>query len=325
MRSPLPDAVLLGSIAMSAIVSVSAVGALLVDRAVRRPPATARLICVACPRCRSRPIALVAVEGARRHLALGRAERAARSCDRRSLGLLFRSRRSGATPGRRRARSCPGSRCSRSSLPAAVRPVDRQRATWTSSRRRRRSATGRAQVGGDGVVVHQLLQPNSDPHDYEPRPDDVVATAGADVVLRQRLRARPLDEQSRRRRRAAAPGSSCSASTCSAQACRATPALVARPAERDRAVEQIRDALIAADPRARGRYRATHGLPRALHAPRRGDRRVHGGGAARRSGSSSPTTTRSATSPPLRHPRRRRGHPLADDAGAAVRGRHRRS
>ena len=39
------------------------------------------------------------------------------------------------------------------------------------------------QVGGDGVEVHQLLQPNSDPHDYEPRPADVVATAGADVVF----------------------------------------------------------------------------------------------------------------------------------------------
>jgi ABC-type Zn uptake system ZnuABC Zn-binding protein ZnuA/ABC-type Mn2+/Zn2+ transport system permease subunit len=38
-------------------------------------------------------------------------------------------------------------------------------------------------VGGDAVTVHQLLQPNTDPHEYEPRPDDVVATAGAAVVL----------------------------------------------------------------------------------------------------------------------------------------------
>jgi ABC-type Zn uptake system ZnuABC Zn-binding protein ZnuA len=35
---------------------------------------------------------------------------------------------------------------------------------------------------GNGSV-HQLLQPNSDPHDYEPRPSDVVATAGAKVVF----------------------------------------------------------------------------------------------------------------------------------------------
>ena len=38
-------------------------------------------------------------------------------------------------------------------------------------------------VGGDAITVHQLLQPNTDPHEYEPRPDDVVATAGAAAVL----------------------------------------------------------------------------------------------------------------------------------------------
>ncbi len=37
-------------------------------------------------------------------------------------------------------------------------------------------------VGGDDVEVHQLLQPNSDPHDYEPRPSDVQAVAEADIV-----------------------------------------------------------------------------------------------------------------------------------------------
>jgi ABC-type Zn uptake system ZnuABC Zn-binding protein ZnuA/ABC-type Mn2+/Zn2+ transport system permease subunit len=39
------------------------------------------------------------------------------------------------------------------------------------------------EVGGDAVTVHQLLQPNTDPHEYEPRPEDVVTTAGADVVF----------------------------------------------------------------------------------------------------------------------------------------------
>src|SRR5439155_19202085 len=38
-------------------------------------------------------------------------------------------------------------------------------------------------VGGDDVTVHQLLQAKADPHEYEPRPGDVVATAGAAVVL----------------------------------------------------------------------------------------------------------------------------------------------
>ncbi len=39
------------------------------------------------------------------------------------------------------------------------------------------------QVGGDPVDVHQVLQPNTDPHEYEPRPDDVRATAEAGLVF----------------------------------------------------------------------------------------------------------------------------------------------
>jgi zinc/manganese transport system substrate-binding protein len=40
------------------------------------------------------------------------------------------------------------------------------------------------QVGGDRVEVTQLLRANTDPHEYEPRPRDVEAVAGADLVLR---------------------------------------------------------------------------------------------------------------------------------------------
>ena len=39
------------------------------------------------------------------------------------------------------------------------------------------------EVGGKNVTVHQILQPNTDPHDYEPRPGDVEATSGARVVF----------------------------------------------------------------------------------------------------------------------------------------------
>src|SRR5919199_818395 len=38
-------------------------------------------------------------------------------------------------------------------------------------------------VGGDRIQLTQVLQPNTDPHEYEPRPNDVEATAGASVVL----------------------------------------------------------------------------------------------------------------------------------------------
>jgi ABC-type Zn uptake system ZnuABC Zn-binding protein ZnuA len=38
-------------------------------------------------------------------------------------------------------------------------------------------------VGGSAVDVHQILQPNTDPHDYEPRPRDVLETSRGKVVL----------------------------------------------------------------------------------------------------------------------------------------------
>ena len=40
------------------------------------------------------------------------------------------------------------------------------------------------EVGGNRIEVDQILQPNTDPHDYEPRPSDVQAFAEADVVFR---------------------------------------------------------------------------------------------------------------------------------------------
>jgi len=38
-------------------------------------------------------------------------------------------------------------------------------------------------VAGEGLEVHGILAPNSDPHDYEPRPSDATALASASVVL----------------------------------------------------------------------------------------------------------------------------------------------
>jgi ABC-type Zn uptake system ZnuABC Zn-binding protein ZnuA len=39
-------------------------------------------------------------------------------------------------------------------------------------------------VGGSRADVRQILEPNSDPHAYEPRPSDVRAVSGASVVVR---------------------------------------------------------------------------------------------------------------------------------------------
>ena len=39
-------------------------------------------------------------------------------------------------------------------------------------------------VGGGRIDVRQILAPNTDPHDYEVRPDDIRALSGADLVIR---------------------------------------------------------------------------------------------------------------------------------------------
>jgi zinc/manganese transport system substrate-binding protein len=39
------------------------------------------------------------------------------------------------------------------------------------------------QIGGPRVDVTQILRPNTDPHDYEPRPDDVRRSAGAQLIV----------------------------------------------------------------------------------------------------------------------------------------------
>ena len=39
------------------------------------------------------------------------------------------------------------------------------------------------EVGGETVEVTQIMQPNTDPHDYEPRPSDVAAFADAEIVF----------------------------------------------------------------------------------------------------------------------------------------------
>jgi ABC-type Zn uptake system ZnuABC Zn-binding protein ZnuA len=41
-----------------------------------------------------------------------------------------------------------------------------------------------SEVGGERVAVEQILEPNADPHDYEPRPSDAQALADAGVVFK---------------------------------------------------------------------------------------------------------------------------------------------
>jgi zinc/manganese transport system substrate-binding protein len=182
LRSPLPDAVLLVLIALSATVSVSAVGALLVTALFIVPAATVRLLTRRVLTLQLGSVALVAVEGVvgiwlsvEWNVPPGAAIAVLSGC-------CFAAVAAMTTLVRRRALLLPGlallallaAGCGSSGVGGSrvdVVATTTQIGDWAR------------QVGGDGVDLHQLLQPNTDPHDYEPRPADVVATGGAKVVF----------------------------------------------------------------------------------------------------------------------------------------------
>ena len=192
-----------------------------------------------------------------------------------------------------------------------------------SSRPRPSSATSPATSAATRVDVHQILQPNTDPHDYEPRPERRRGeTAGADVVLAQRRRASTTgwtrsSTQAGGDPRVVDLGASVpvklAGESAGAEASRYDPHWWHDPRNAQAAVAPIRDALTAADPGAgdvyarnaarlpgRGCARSTAASPAACAACRR------------RSASSSPTTTPSATSRAATASRSSARDPLAD-------------
>jgi ABC-type Zn uptake system ZnuABC Zn-binding protein ZnuA len=113
------------------------------------------------------------------------------------------------------------------------------------------------EVGGEDADVTQILHPNTDPHEYEPRPKDVRETASARVILtsgdglddwmgdivdQSGADAPVVDVASRLRIRAPGDGT------------RVDPHWWHDPRNAEQAVRVIRDALVRADPRRRGLF-----------------------------------------------------------------------
>lgn len=119
-------------------------------------------------------------------------------------------------------------------------------------------------VGGPEVYVHQVLQPNTDPHDYEPRPRDVTATAQARVVF---VNGDNLDGWMGKvvDRAGGSPAAVTLADAAvlrvpgeagGPEASRYDPHWWHDPRNAQAAVRAIRDALVRADPAGRSRYEA---------------------------------------------------------------------
>ena len=122
-------------------------------------------------------------------------------------------------------------------------------------------------VGGEEVDVHQILKPNTDPHEYEPRPEDVEATAGAKVVFEN---GDNLDrwigevvEQSGGDPQVVDLGASVPVKlpgeSGGPEASRYDPHWWHDPKNAETAVREIRDALERADPRDEESYRKNAG------------------------------------------------------------------
>jgi ABC-type Zn uptake system ZnuABC Zn-binding protein ZnuA/ABC-type Mn2+/Zn2+ transport system permease subunit len=183
-RSALPDGLLLALVALVAVAALSTLGALLATAILVVPAATTRLVFQRLRGWQLATIALVAVEG--------------------TAGLWL-SVQTNAPPGAAIAVLAGGV----FAVVALARVLQRRRAAVAIAAAALLAAVvagcgggtgaGPGQVkviatttqigdfaravGGDRVKVVQLLKPNTDPHDYEPRPSDVRETANAGVVF----------------------------------------------------------------------------------------------------------------------------------------------
>ena len=104
-------------------------------------------------------------------------------------------------------------------------------------------------VGGDAVAVKGLLAPNTDPHEYEVRPHDVRALADADLVVRS---GGDVDGWLS----GAIDASGTHAPVLTLGPGGPDPHWWQDPRQAERAVGEIRDALVRADPPHAAAYRA---------------------------------------------------------------------
>jgi zinc/manganese transport system substrate-binding protein len=268
LRSPLPDAVLLVLVSLAATVSVAAVGALLVTALFIVPPATVRLVTRRLPALQLGSVALVAAEGivgiwlsVEWNVPPGAAIAVLSGCCFALVAVLrlLRLRRPALAVGGLAALAVLAAGCGSgaggSSSRVDVVVTTTQIGDWAR------------QVGGGAVDVHQILQPNTDPHDYEPRPNDVVATAQAQLVLENgddldhwmdkvvsEAGGDPTVVRLGEQVPVKQPGE-----TTGAEASRYDPHWWHDPRNAVAAVEQIRDSLVRLDAAHAGSYRANAG------------------------------------------------------------------
>jgi zinc/manganese transport system substrate-binding protein len=186
VRSAFPDGVLLALVALVAVAALSTLGALLATAILVVPAATTRLVFARLRSWQLVTVALVAVEGVAGLWLSVQTNAPAGAAIAVLAGGVFavvalarvalQHRRAAGALAAAAAVGVLASGCGAGSTEAGPGQV-KVIATTTQI------ADFARAVGGDRARVVQLLKPNTDPHDYEPRPSDVRETAGADVVF----------------------------------------------------------------------------------------------------------------------------------------------
>ena len=183
VRSALPDAILLGLIALVTTAELSAIGALLTTALLVIPAATVRLWTRRLLAWQLATVALVALEGVAglwisvqtnappgATIAMLAGGVFALAAIARALGTArLAVLATAAVPAALALSACTPAPGAGGKLDVVA--TTTQIGDWARA------------VGGGDVAVHQILQPNTDPHEYEPRPSDVAAVAGAKLVL----------------------------------------------------------------------------------------------------------------------------------------------
>ena len=183
-RSAAPDIALLALVALVAVAALSTLGALLATALLVVPAATTRLVCTRLRPWQLATVGLVALEGVAGLWLSVQVNTPPGPAIAVLAGGVFAAVAAGRVLGARRSAVAAAAVAALALLAGCgtdlgqAAPGQAQVVATTTQ-----IADFARAVGGERAKVVQVLRPNTDPHDYEPRPNDVRETADADVVL----------------------------------------------------------------------------------------------------------------------------------------------